>query len=182
MNKKLILKKYISALAGILVLVAVDQYTKLLAVRHLKDQKPLVILDGVFELQYLENRGAAFGMLQDRRYFFVIMTVMVFVAVAYFYGITPASRRYLPLRLCMIVVTAGAVGNFIDRIVNGYVVDFFYISVINFPIFNVADIYVTVTFLALILLIFFYYGEEDFAIYSRKYRKEHCAGKHDNIS
>ena len=67
-----------------------------------------------------------------------------------------------------------AVGNFIDRLTRGYVVDFFYFSLIDFPIFNVADIYVTVTFIVLVLLIFFYYKDEDFSIYSRRQEQKHA--------
>ena len=75
MNQKL--KKYISAAVGVLALLLLDQYTKILALRFLKDQPAVVILKGVFELQYLENRGAAFGMMQNQRFFFLIITVVV---------------------------------------------------------------------------------------------------------
>lgn len=171
MNQKL--KKYISAAVGVLALLLLDQYTKILALRFLKDQPAVVILKGVFELQYLENRGAAFGMMQNQRFFFLIITVVVLGIMVYLYSLTPVTRRYLPIRLCMVFLAAGAAGNFIDRLLRGYVVDFFYFSLIDFPIFNVADIYVTVTFFVLVLLIFFYYKEEDLMIYSRQYRKEH---------
>ena len=173
MEKELKWKHYLYACVGVILLVLVDQFTKLLAIRFLKEQESIVILKDVFELQYLENHGAAFGIFQNQRYFFVIMTLIVFAVVAYFYSVTPSSKRYLPLRLCMIFLTAGAIGNFIDRLFHGYVVDFFYFSLITFPIFNVADIYVTGTFFVLVLLIFFYYKEEELMIYSREYRKEH---------
>ena len=102
------------------------------------------------------------------------MTVVILVIVSWFYGRTPVEKRYLPLRICMIVLTAGAIGNFIDRLTRGYVVDFFYFSLIDFPIFNVADIYVTMTFIVLVLLIFFYYKDEDFSIYSRRQEQKHA--------
>ena len=138
------LKQYIFAALGVVILVLLDQYTKLLAIAHLKDQSAFVLWNNVFELHYLENRGAAFGIFQNQRWFFVIMTVVILVIVSWFYGRTPVEKRYLPLRICMIILTAGAIGNFIDRLTRGYVVDFFYFSLIDFPIFNVADIYVTV--------------------------------------
>lgn len=157
------------ALAGIIVLVLLDQYTKLLAINGLKGKDSFILIDGVFELHYLENRGAAFGMFQNQRIFFIISTTIFLIAIMYFYLITPVTSRYLPLRLCMIFLTAGAIGNFIDRLLRGFVVDFFYFSLIDFPIFNVADIYVTVTFFVLILCIVFYYKEEELEIYfSRK--------------
>lgn len=172
MKKSSSVKYYLSALAGLILLVLADQFTKLLAVRHLKDQESLVLVKGVFELHYLENRGMAFGLLQNQRGFFVIATTLALLAAVYFYYIVPKTKRYFPIQICIVFLTAGALGNFIDRILLGYVVDFFYFSLIDFPIFNVADIYVTVTFAVLVLLIFFYYKEEDLEVFTRKYRKE----------
>ena len=158
---------------GIILLIVADQAAKYWAVSKLKGTSGMTLITGVLELQYLENRGAAFGMMQNQRFFFLIITVVVLGIMVYLYSLTPVTRRYLPLRLCMVFLAAGAAGNFIDRLLRGYVVDFFYFSLIDFPIFNVADIYVTVTFFVLVLLIFFYYKEEDLMIYSRQYRKEH---------
>lgn len=177
MKKTSVWKNYIAAIGGIILLVLADQYTKLLAVRNLKDADPHIIIKGVFELFYLENKGAAFGLLQNQRIFFVIATIAAMCAAVYFYVLTPKEKKYLPLRICIIFLTAGALGNFIDRVFMGYVVDFFYFSLIDFPIFNVADIYVTVTFIILILLIFFYYKEEDMQVFSRKYRKQQKTGE-----
>ena len=162
------MKKYISAMISIFVLVFIDQYTKVLALTYLKDQKPFVIWDGVFELCYLENRGAGFGILQNRQVFFIIMTAIVLIAVMYIYRRTPDTKRYLPLRLTMLLLTAGAIGNMIDRILRGYVVDFFYFSLIDFPIFNVADIYITVTYILLAILLLFYYKDDELEIFSFK--------------
>ena len=156
------LKQYIFAALGVVILVLLDQYTKLLAIAHLKDQSAFVLWNNVFELHYLDYRGAAFGSFQNQRWFFVIMTVVILVIVSWFYGRTPVEKRYLPLRICMIILTAGAIGNFIDRLTRGYVVDFFYFSLIDFPIFNVADIYVTVSTIVLVILILFYYQEDEF--------------------
>ena len=71
------------------------------------------------------------------------------------------ERRYLVLRILAVLIVAGAIGNFIDRLRLGYVVDFFYFCLIDFPIFNVADIYVTVSTFVLLFVMFFYYKEED---------------------
>ena len=163
----------ILASISVFLLVLCDQLTKIAAIESLKNKPAIELIPGVFQLQYLENRGAAFGMMQNQRFFFLIITVVVLGIMVYLYSLTPVTRRYLPLRLCMVFLAAGAAGNFIDRLLRGYVVDFFYFSLIDFPIFNVADIYVTVTFFVLVLLIFFYYKEEDLMIYSRQYRKEH---------
>ena len=74
----------------------------------------------------------------------------------------PVSRRMLPLRLITVALAAGAIGNMIDRIVHHYVVDFIYFCLIDFPIFNVADIYVTCSCVLALILIFFYYEDEEF--------------------
>ena len=93
--------------------------------------------------------------------FFYISTAVITVAVIWFYLKVPMERKFLPLRLCAIAVIAGAYGNCIDRVRLNYVVDFFYFKLIDFPIFNVADIYVTVSAAVLAVLILLYYKEED---------------------
>lgn len=146
-----------------LALVLADQYTKLLATAHLRGQQPYVVIDGVFELLYSENRGAAFGMMQGKQAFFFVVALAVFAAAAYAMWRMPpwSNRRYHGLKICAIMITAGALGNMVDRVTLGYVVDFFYFSLIDFPIFNVADIYVTTATAVLLVLICFFYKEEE---------------------
>jgi signal peptidase II len=140
-----------------------DRFTKLLAISYLKGNEPFVIIDGVFELRYLENQGAAFGLLQNKQFLFFIITVVACVFIVWLYVFRiPAVKRYLPLMACAVLIFAGAIGNFIDRVSNAYVVDFLYFRLINFPVFNVADIFVTVGTALLLILGLFYYKEEDF--------------------
>ncbi len=150
--------------AGILCLTALDQWTKKLAVKFLMGNSPCVLWDGVFELFYSENRGAAFGMLQGKQTFFFVISVCVFAVIGYVMAKLPAARRYLPLEMCLTVICAGAAGNLIDRVSQGYVVDFLYFKLIDFPIFNVADCYVTVATAALMILLLWYYKDEEFAM------------------
>lgn len=166
MNQKA--KQLLAAGAGVLALIGLDQWTKSLAVSHLMGKDPYVIWPGVFELQYLENRGAAFGMLQGRQGFFFVIGIIVLAAALYFFYRLPYRKKYLPLGLCVAAIAAGAIGNMIDRLSQGYVVDFFYFCLINFPIFNVADCYVTVGAAALAVLVMFYYKDEDFSVFSFK--------------
>ena len=126
------------------------------------------MITGIFELQYLENRGAAFGILQNHQVLFLLITVLAAVLLTYIYARIPDDKKYIPLRICYVLLMAGAFGNMIDRAFRGYVVDFFYFKLIDFPIFNVADIYVTVTMVLLMGLILFYYKEEDLEFLSRK--------------
>lgn len=154
------IKLYIASILSVIIGILIDQYTKFLAVTHLKDA-PIPIIDGIFELHYLENRGAAFGMLQNKQWFFLIVGTILLCAVTFLYIRMPASKRLLPLRICIILITAGAIGNMMDRIRLNYVIDFLYFKLINFPIFNVADIYVTVSTFVVIFLVLFYYKEEE---------------------
>lgn len=146
---------------GTVLMAALDQVTKWAAVIYLKGNQPIPLIKGVFELYYLENRGSAFGLMQGMRYFFLAMTVLVLILIPYIYYKIPMTPRFLLLRLDAVFFLAGAVGNAIDRVLHGYVIDFLYFSLIDFPVFNVADIYVSVSAFSLFALLFFYYKEED---------------------
>ena len=159
----------IFALIGFAAALFFFFFTKYMAVIKLKDQTPFVLIDGVFELRYLENRGAAFGMMQDMRFLLAAGAVIVCGLIVYLYLRMPEKRRYLPLRICAVLLCAGAAGNMIDRIRLGYVIDFFYFRLIDFPIFNVADCYVVAACIVFALLVLFYYREEeDFSFLSRE--------------
>lgn len=157
------LKKGITGLVVSLILIIADQLSKLAVIHNLMGRDPLVLIDGVFELRYLENRGAAFGILQGKKAFFVVFTVIVLCMIVYLYlKRIPAEKKFFWLDIICILFFSGAIGNFIDRVSRNYVVDFFYFKLIDFPIFNVADIYVTVAAFAMIFLGLFYYKEEDY--------------------
>lgn len=158
------MKKFTKAIGLLLaaILVLIDQITKILASNYLKDGEPISIIKDVFSLHYLENTGAAFGIFKDQQLFFIIMTIMVLGVVLYAYLKLPETKKYRPLKYIMIFIIAGALGNFIDRILYNYVVDFFYFELINFPIFNMADCYVSLSAIVLVILFIFYYKEEDF--------------------
>lgn len=178
------------------LLILIDQITKMFAFNGLKNTPGITIINGVFELKYLENQSAAFSLdpisliykifhityfdthpqvfLNCKMAFFIILTVVVLVIIALLYQRIPWNRRFLPLNVILIGFFAGAIGNLIDRIVHNYVIDFFYFSLINFPIFNVADIYVTLSAIALIIVVFFYYKEEDYSvIFSSSKNRKH---------
>jgi len=160
-----VLKRGVIGAVISILLIGLDQFTKSLAVTYLKNQPNIILLKGIFELEYLENRGAAFGIMQGQKTFFVIFTTVAMAAITWFYlKKIPVDKKYRYLDVICILLFAGGIGNFIDRVRFNYVVDFFYFSLINFPIFNVADIYVTVAAFAMVLLGMFYYKDEDFDI------------------
>lgn len=156
------MKKNLLTILSIAALICIDQFTKHLAVINLKGNPPKVIWKGVFELLYSENTGAAFGMLPDATWFFIVITLIILVFVAFFYARIAGDDKFRLLRILLIFIASGAIGNFIDRFLNGYVVDFFYIRLIDFPVFNVADCYITWAGVMLALLLLFKYKDEDF--------------------
>lgn len=155
------------------LLIGIDQLVKYWTVITLKGNDSIIVLDKVFELTYVENRGAAFGMMQNQRPFFLIFTLVVVVIVYYYSLKIPRSKRYSPLRITILLFLAGALGNWIDRFRLSYVVDTFYFTLIDFPVFNVADSYVVIsTFLFAILLMFYYKDHEFDFMKIKKIKKE----------
>ena len=152
-QSKTIQKKAFIGILCSVILIFLDQFTKYLAVQHLKDQMPVVLWKNVLE---------AFGIFQGKQWPLIIFTMIVLILIIYFYLMRiPAEKHFGLLNGIAILFFAGAIGNFIDRVTQRYVVDFFYFRLINFPVFNVADIYVTVAAVLLILCLLFY-KEEDF--------------------
>ncbi|MDE7314045.1 MAG: signal peptidase II [Eubacterium sp.] len=145
-----------------ILFVCIDQASKQAAQQMLRGKAAVSLIPGVFELLYLENRGSAFGLMQGQKFLFLSMAGLMLFLIPYLYARIPLTRRFWYLRMIAVLFLSGAVGNAIDRMVNGYVIDFFYVSLIDFPIFNVADIYVTVSTFLLIVLMLFYYKDEDF--------------------
>ena len=158
----------VSYILFVVMLVALDQWTKHLAVLHLKEQPAVSLIKGALELRYLENNGAAFSILQGRQPVFFVLTAVFLTLFIWFCWRVPKTKKYLPLIMCMLFLSGGAVGNLIDRAAHSYVVDFIYISLIDFPIFNVADIYVTLSVIALVLLLMFRYKESDMKFLHRR--------------
>lgn len=145
---------WLMASASIL-LIALDQWVKHWAVTYLQPVGEISLIDGLFGLIYVENQGAAFGLLQGGRWLFIPVTLIVTGVIAFYYIRLPRTREYLPVRIPMVFIFAGAIGNFIDRLLNGYVVDMFQFKFITFPIFNVADICLVVGTIVLAFILFF---------------------------
>lgn len=138
-------------------IIALDQWTKFWAIANLKGQSPVQLIHNQLSLIYVENRGAAFGILQDRRVFFIILTTFVIVFIAG-YMIRHARVHSAMADLALVFVMAGALGNLIDRIRLTYVVDFIALKfggLMNFPVFNIADISVVTGAVLLVYLLLF---------------------------
>ena len=138
-------KGLLAALLAVWI-VMVDQLTKYYVVLFLKGRDALVLIKDVLEFCYLENTGAAFSLFHNKGSFITIVTILTFVVLAAFifaYIRLLKVDKFRGERIAIIFLFGGAVGNLIDRLANGFVVDFVYFKLIDFPTFNVADCYIT---------------------------------------
>ena len=149
-NRKRITGKVILYAVLIFVLFAIDQYTKRLAVIHLKDGKDFVLIKNILSFSYLENTGAAWGVLSGKITLFAVFTCILILLIL-----------LVMLQFDMAILLSGAVGNLADRLINGYVVDFIKTDFINFPVFNIADCYVTLSMIILIIFLLFFMKEDE---------------------
>ena len=117
-------------------------------------------------------RGDAFGMLQNQKIFFIFIEILILFVIGFVLLRVPSHRKYNLMHLILVLIASGAIGNMIDRAVQDYVVDFIYFVLIDFPIFNVADIYVTGATAIFVIAILFYYKEEDFSFLSIKQKMQ----------
>ncbi|MDY3052299.1 MAG: signal peptidase II [Ndongobacter sp.] len=137
--------RLIGAILGALFIIAADQLTKVWAVTALRDRPPQEIIGRFLQFDYIENRGAAFGILTNQRIFFIVLTLAIVAALIYFLFRQGLQSAITTTGVALII--GGAFGNFIDRLLQGYVVDFIRVDIVSFyefPVFNVADIGVTV--------------------------------------
>ena len=150
------------------ILIFLDQWGKHLAVAYLKAGREIQVIPNIVSLLYVENAGAAFGILHGQQWIFLGITIAVLVGILIVLHKMPINKRYLPFFMCLILIFSGAIGNCIDRQKQAYVVDFNYFRPIDFPVFNFADIYVTVACFFLLYLFFFYYKEDEFSFLKEK--------------
>ncbi len=136
--------------AGIIVaLIVLDQVVKAYVVQNITLGEIKSWIPNLVSLTYLQNRGAAFSMLQDQQWFFALITFVVMGVAVWYLHKHIEDSWWLVTGLVLII--AGGLGNFIDRISQGFVVDMFHLDFVNFAIFNVADSYLTVGVLVLLL-------------------------------
>ncbi len=139
----------------VVLLATLDQITKLWAVKSLRPVGEIPIIEGVFNLRYVENTGAAFSILQGKTFLLTVIPIVACVVMIYILAAGKIRSRLGTWGITLIF--SGALGNLIDRIFRGAVVDMFDFELINFPVFNVADICVTIgAVLFFIYAIFFY--------------------------
>lgn len=151
-----------------ILLILLDQGTKLWALGSLKPIHSMTVVDGFLDLTFVENRGVAFGMLSGQRWLILVLTGVIAGALIYFYRTLPKRRHIFPYARHFYWCFLGAVGNIIDRVCRGYVVDFFEFTFFDWPVFNVADIYVVAGVILMVLLIVFVLKDEDLDLKKKK--------------
>ncbi len=140
--KKMRTIDYILYSAVIIFGIFIDQLTKLLAVKFLKPIHTKPLIENVLHLTYVENPGAAFGMLAESRWVFLIFSAVAIVALGFYLYSGHAEKRLYAIPISLII--SGGIGNMIDRIYLEYVIDFIDFRFINFAVFNGADSFVCV--------------------------------------
>ena len=155
----------------ILILLALDQFTKQLAITHLKDNSNIKLIDGVLELQYLENTGSAFSLFQNKKFFILFLGFAVMAVLLFALYKIPADKKFYIAHILLAALIAGALGNIVDRIRYDFVVDFISFVLIHFPVFNVADCYIVVSTICLFIMFMFIYTEKDLDFLSLKKRQ-----------
>ncbi len=141
------------------VLVGIDQLTKYLVISNMEVDQSIPVIDGVFELLRHHNPGAAFGILPNQRWIFITFTFIVMLVILVIL-MSGKFRKYKLANAAGVLILAGGIGNMVDRLAYGYVVDFLYAKFINFPIFNFADCCVVIG-AALLLVAFLFVYKED---------------------
>jgi len=127
----------------LLLLIATDLITKRIAAHFLYPNGSFTLIEGFFRLRYVENTGAAFGMFAGNRLFLLVVSGAIMSFLIYFLITLPKEKPHSYMKLPLIFILAGALGNFIDRLIFSYVIDFLEFTFVNFAVFNVADIFIT---------------------------------------
>ncbi|MBO5273731.1 MAG: signal peptidase II [Clostridia bacterium] len=150
----------ILSLVIIAAVIVIDQVTKQLAVVHLMPIRDFPLIEDVLHLTYSENRGAAFSMLENHRWVFLI-TSTVAIVVILVGMIIYRKKLNLPLAVSLSFIVGGGIGNMIDRLALGYVVDFINVELINFAIFNAADSFICVGAAIMLIYMIFFDGKNE---------------------
>ncbi len=143
------------------ILVALDQVAKYFFKRLLQPYYIEYGIKGLMSFLYVENRGAAFGIFQGKAFFLILVPILSIFLLQYMMYLNHKEEKSRLLHYALILIMAGAIGNLIDRIARGYVIDFIQLEFIDFPVFNLADCYVNIGCFLLVLSCFIKKDEVD---------------------
>ena len=152
-------------------LIILDQLTKYASRAAFSDGSDISVIPGILRFVLHKNTGAVWGFLSGTQHsvlYLTIATLIILALIVFVYFKIPDTKKFAPLLLIITFIFSGAIGNLIDRVFLNYVTDFIYFEIINFPVFNVADCYVTVSVFLLSYLILFKYDDSDLDFFSKK--------------
>ena len=145
--------------AGIFIIAILDQAAKFFAAGLLQSVKTVPLWNEVFHLTYVENKGAGWGMFSDHTWLLTVATMIVVIAaVSYMVVKKPKDKLFLT---AMTFMLGGAIGNLVDRIRQGFVIDFFDFTLINFPVFNIADCFITIGAAIFVVYVLFFSDKKE---------------------
>ena len=152
---------FVCDIVTFLSLLYVDYFSKVRVRENMELGESFDLIPKVLQVCYFENTGAVWGILKGKSVFLLITTAIIMAICIYVFIKVPAERKYAAFHVALTLVLIGAVGNMIDRCIKQSVTDFIYVSLIDFPIFNVADICVVIGVFLLMFLFLFIYKDSD---------------------
>lgn len=157
-NKK---RLYFFDILTIIIIIAGDRVSKFFILKNLLDRPSYSLIPGVCELRYYQNYGLAFGLFSGQKIFLLSIAAFVVIVCGYLIFKMPSKKAYSKASIFLSMIIAGTIGNMADRIMYGYVIDFIYLKFKIFPIFNISDIFITLSVLIMLFLLIFHYHERD---------------------
>lgn len=142
------------------ILVVLDQLTKVLALQYLKPVGSVTVFPHALDFTFVENRGVAFGLFSGQRWFILLVTAVICVGLIWYWKSLPQKKEYQPLRISLLLILGGAISNILDRLFRGYVVDYLEVTFIDWPVFNLADIFVVVGTILMAIMVLFVLKDE----------------------
>lgn len=168
MSKK---KFLIIDLIIILLLIITDRIVKYFATEMLENRSSIVLIEDVLQLTYIKNTGGILGILQNQALFIIFIAAVLIFIVIYLLLRLPDKPKFNIMHVILSCLLSGALSNMFDRIRFGYVIDFIYFIGIDFPIFNCADILISISTVILLFLLIFYYKEKDLEFLTFKQKR-----------
>ena len=145
-----------------LICITTDRLLKYYAITKLKAHPNKSLITGILELRYSETTAAAFGLLDNQKSFFILVSVIVLLAIMFAVTKMPKKKHFGGANFVLALLFGGIIGNLTDRIMYSCVIDMIYFNQFGIPLFNLADLYISISILLLIILVLFFYKEDDF--------------------
>ncbi|WP_404799030.1 signal peptidase II [Apilactobacillus quenuiae] len=138
------------AIFSMVILIGADQIIKYIIATHISENAVINLVPGLISITNLHNDGAAWSILQGQQWLFSLISIFAIFIIGYFMYRLRKHRLY---EISLVILLSGIIGNFVDRLMQGYVVDMFQLDFINFPVFNIADSCITIGIIILFIAI-----------------------------